>query len=195
MLNGDSSGCPQVSSNTKTVLLSHGYGLLSAEREFWADFTVAEVDLNRLSPNSPFFTIGPSHYKFLAISCIAMGQREAGLHRNPNYVPGYPSTLPWLKSLAMWSLTTAFGVFTFWFMVWVVPEDTAWWSYYFVTSRCWWYSGAVICKLFTDLFGRPMKGMALFLGKFIPIHTHKIFHVIPKLNQWLPPVGINVPQF
>ena len=158
----------------------------SAEHEFWADFSVAEVGLNHLSPNSPFFSpTVPSHCKFISMKCI----RKLA-HTETQTIPGYPSTL--LKPLSMWSHTTTFGVFTFQLMVWVVPEDRASWFCYFATCRCWWYSGAVICKLFIDLFGRPMKGMVPFLGKFMPIYTHIIFHIIPKLNQRLPS-GINIP--
>lgn len=85
------------------------------------------------------------------------------------------------------------GVFTYQPVVWAVPEDRASSLYYFATSRCWWYSRVALLKLFTDIFGRLMKVMAVFLEKFMLIHTHRIFHRISKRIHWLSS-GINIPQ-
>lgn len=129
VLNGDSSMCPQVSSNTKTLVLSNGYKLLSAGHELWIDFPVAEMDLYSLSHSSPLFTIGPWYYELVVMQWVAMRQKEACLHRNLNHVPAYPSPLVWLKPFAMWSsglwLPLVFSLSNLWFewSLKIEPDD------------------------------------------------------------------------
>lgn len=60
------------------------------------------LDYTHLSQNSPLFAIHPSRSGVVLRWHTALGQREDGLHGNPNHVPGHPGPL-----LRLWSHTAA----------------------------------------------------------------------------------------